>query len=143
VDISRVPTTSRTDGPINYIVFRYTDLLMLKAEFVMNGALGSRETDVDAVISQVRARAVIGAPPLNNVSKTLFLEERRREFIGEGVRWFDLIRSGTVENTMKAWIEAEDGGGQMREFKKEYVLYPIPQSEMNTTPGLYDQNDGY
>src|SRR5690606_3966939 len=143
VDISRVPTTSRTDWPINYIVFRYTDLLMLKAECVLNGAPGSRETDVDAVINQVRARAGVGSTPLTNVTKAQLLEERRREFIGEGVRWFDLIRSGTVENTMKAWIEAEDGGGQMREFKKEYVLYPIPQAEMNTAPGLYDQNDGY
>lgn len=142
VDITKVPTTSRFDWPINFIVFRYTDLLMLKAECVLNGAPGSTVTDVDAVVNAVRERAGL-TEPLINVTKAQLLEERRREFIGEGVRWFDLIRSGTVENTMKSWIEAEDTGGQMEHFKIEYILYPVPQSEMNTTPGLYDQNDGY
>lgn len=142
VDISRVPTTSRTDWPINYIVFRYTDLLMLKAECVLNGAPGSTDTDVDAVVNAVRERAGL-TTSLTGVTKEQLLEERRREFIGEGVRWFDLIRSGTVENTMNAWIEEEDTGGQMRDFQLDYVLYPIPQSEMNTAPGLYDQNNGY
>lgn len=142
VDISRVPTTSRTDWPINYIVFRYTDLLMLKAECVLNGAPGSTDTDVDDVVNFVRERAGLTVP-LTGVTKEQLLEERRREFIGEGVRWFDLIRSGTVENTMNTWIEEEDTGGQMRDFQIDYVLYPVPQSEMNTAPGLYDQNNGY
>src|SRR5690606_26725812 len=121
VDISRVPTTSRTDWPINYIVFRYTDLLMLKAECVLNGAPGSTDTDVDAVVNAVRERAGL-TTPLTGVTKEQLLEERRREFIGEGLRWFDLIRSGTVETTMKSWIAAEDSGGQMEDFKIEYVL---------------------
>ncbi|MBD1424686.1 RagB/SusD family nutrient uptake outer membrane protein [Sphingobacterium arenae] len=142
VDISRVPITSRTDWPINYIVFRYTDLLMLKAECVLNGASGSTDTDVDDIVNFVRERAGLTSP-LTGVTKAQLLEERRREFIGEGIRWFDLIRSGTVENTMNTWIEEEDTGGQMRDFQIDYVLYPVPQSEMNTAPGLYDQNNGY
>jgi len=142
VDITKVPTTSRMDWPINYIVYRYTDLLMLKAECVLNGAPGSTDTDVDAVVNAVRERAGL-TTPLTGVTKEQLLEERRREFIGEGLRWFDLIRSGTVETTMKSWIAAEDSGGQMEDFKIEYVLYPVPQSEMNNAPGLYEQNRGY
>lgn len=142
VDITKVPTTSRFDWPINYIVFRYTDLLLLKAECVLNGAPGSVTDDVDAVVNAVRERAGL-TTPLSGVTKEQLLEERRREFVGEGLRWFDLIRSGTVETTMNAWIEEEDAGGQMRDFQIDYVLYPIPQSEMNTAPGLYEQNNGY
>lgn len=142
VDVTKVPTTSRFDWPINYIVFRYTDLLMLKAECVLNGAPGSTDTDVDAVVNAVRERAGL-TTVLTNVTKEQLLEERRREFVGEGLRWFDLIRSGTVETTMKAWIAAEDLGGQMQDFRIEYVLYPVPQSEMNIAPGLYEQNAGY
>jgi len=141
VDITKVPTTSRFDWPINYIVFRYTDLLMLKAECVLNGAPGSTVTDVDAVVNAVRERAGL-TTPLTGVTKEQLLEERRREFVGEGLRWFDLIRSGTVETTMKTWIETEDSG-QMEDFKTDYILYPIPQSEMSNAPGLYDQNNGY
>ncbi len=142
VDITKVPTTSRMDWPINYIVYRYTDLLMLKAECVLNGAPGSTVTDVDAVVNAVRERAGLSST-LTGVTKGQLLEERRREFIGEGSRWFDLIRSGTVEATIKSWIAAEDSGGQMEDFKIEYVLYPVPQSEMSNAPGLYEQNRGY
>ena len=142
VDITRVPTTSRTDWPINYIVFRYTDLLLLKAECVLNGAPGSTTADVDDVVNAIRERAGLKTK-LTGVTKAQLLDERRREFIGEGTRWFDLIRSGTVESTMKSWIDAEDAGGQMRDFDINYVLYPVPQSELNTAPGLYEQNPGY
>lgn len=142
VDITKVPTTSRFDWPINYIVFRYTDLLLLKAECILNGAPGAATTDVDAVVNAVRLRAGL-TTPLVGVTKAQLLEERRREFVGEGLRWFDLIRSGTVDATMKAWIAAEDSGGQMEDFTLDFTLYPVPQSELNTTPGLYEQNKGY
>lgn len=142
VDLTKVPTTSRMDWPINFIVFRYTDLLMLKAECVLKGAAGNTATDVDAVVNKIRARAGL-TEPLTGVTLLQLLEERRRELIGEGSRWFDLIRSGLVESTMKSWISREDEGGQMEDFRIEYVLYPVPQSELNTAPGLYEQNDGY
>lgn len=141
VDVTRIPTTSRMDWPINYIVYRYTDLLMLKAECVLQGAPGSRTTDVDDVVNAVRTRAGLETS-LNNVTLEQLMAERRREFVGEGMRWFDLIRSGTVESTISSWI-AEEDPGQMEDFRVEYVLYPIPQSELNTAPGLYEQNQGY
>ncbi|GHE48214.1 membrane protein [Sphingobacterium griseoflavum] len=142
VDITKVPTTSRLDWPINFIVFRYTDLLLLKAECILNGAPGDAATEVDAVVNAVRSRAGY-TEPLSGVTKMQLLEERRREFIGEGTRWFDLIRSGIVENTLKNWIQKEDTGGQMEDFVVDYVLYPVPQSELNKSPGLYEQNKGY
>lgn len=142
VDLTKVPTTSRMDWPINYIVFRYTDLLLLKAECVLNGAPGSAATDVDDVVNAVRDRAGL-TTTLSGVTKAELLEERRREFIGEGTRWFDLIRSGTVKETIDAWIAAEDDGGQMEKFKIEYTIYPVPKSEMDKVPGLYEQNEGY
>lgn len=142
VDLDNVPTTSRMDWPINYIVFRYTDLLLLKAECVLNGAAGSVAQDVDAIVNKVRQRAGISAT-LTDVTKDELLAERRHEFVGEGLRWFDLIRTGKVEQTMSSWIQAEDGGRQMQSFNVNYVLYPVPQSELNTSPGLYEQNPGY
>lgn len=142
VDITKVPKTSRMDWPINFIVFRYTDVLLLKAECILNGAAGNKATEVDAVVNQVRARAGLSGN-LAGVTKAQLLEERRREFVGEGSRWFDLIRSGEVESVMKAWIAKEDVMNQMEDFQVNYVLYPIPQSELDTKPGLYQQNPGY
>lgn len=130
------------DWPINYIVFRYSDLLLLKAECILNGASGNIQTDVDAVVNQIRKRAGL-TTELTNVTKSQLMDERRREFIGEGVRWFDLVRSGSVESVMKAWIRKEDVAKQMLDFQVNYVLYPVPQSELDNSPGLYTQNPGY
>jgi hypothetical protein len=37
IDLTKVPS-NRIDWPINFIVIRYTDILMLKAECILHGA---------------------------------------------------------------------------------------------------------
>lgn len=140
VDITKVPTSSRLDWPINFIVMRYTDILMLKAECILNGAAGT-QAEVDAIVNQVRLRA--GLAPLVNVTLPQLMEERRKEFAAEGNRWHDLVRSGLVETKIPAWIEAEDVSNQMQNFIKEYIIYPVPQSQLDVRQGLYSQNVGY
>ena len=139
IDLTQVPS-NRIDWPINFIVSRYTDILMLKAECILHGAAGS-QTDVDDIVNQVRARA--GLAPISNVTLPQLFDERRKEFAGEGSRWHDLVRSGQVESIMQAWIATEDVKNQMKPFDKNYIIYPIPQSEIDAAPGLYDQNQGY
>lgn len=139
VDISKVPN-NRVDWPINFIVLRYTDVLMLKAECILHGASGTQET-VDGIINQVRNRAGLG--PVSNVTLSTLMEERRREFAAEGSRWHDLVRSGLVTTKIPSWIQAEDVRHQMQPFETNYIIYPIPQSELDSAPGLYTQNPGY
>lgn len=139
VDLTKVPS-NRLDWPINFIALRFTDVLMLKAECILHGATGS-QADVDAIVNQVRNRA--GLTSIANVSLTRLMEERRKEFAAEGSRWHDLVRSGSIETIMPAWIAAEDVQKVMQPFQKNYILYPIPQSELDIKPGLYEQNSGY
>ena len=139
VDLTKVPS-NRLDWPINFIVMRYTDVLMLKAECILHGATGT-QAEVDAIVNQVRTRA--GVPAIANVTMPQLMEERRREFAAEGLRWHDLVRSGLVETIMPAWIAAEDVQLKMSPFQKNYVIYPVPQSELDVKQGLYDQNPGY
>jgi hypothetical protein len=142
LDTTRIPTTTRFDWGINFIAIRYTDILMLKAECVLRGAPGSQATDVDAVVNQVRARA--GLPAIANVTMPQLLEERRREFANEGLRWFDLQRSGQLINIMNAWIAVEDAGlKKMNQVTANHIIYPVPQSQQDAAPGLYTQNPGY
>jgi hypothetical protein len=96
---------------------------------------------VDAIVNQVRVRAKV--PPISNVTLTRLFEERRKEFAAEGTRWHDLVRSGNIEPIMTTWIGKEDVGKTMQPFQINYILYPIPQSELDVKPGLYDQNLGY
>jgi starch-binding outer membrane protein, SusD/RagB family len=132
----------RFDWPINYIELRYTDVRMMKAEAILKGATGT-QAEVDAIVNEVRNRAGITSP-LTNVNLRQLMEERRREFAAEGLRWHDLVRSGLVLEVMNAWIPQEDVRNQVRRpVTADYIIYPIPTSEMDVKKGLYDQNPGY
>src|SRR4029079_5990614 len=109
---------------------------MLKAECVLHGATGSQATDVDAVVNLVRTRA--GLPAIANVTLPQLLDERRREFAGEGSRWFDLQRSGNLITIMNAWIAVDDAAlHKMNQVTAKDIIYPVPQSQLDAAPGLY------
>jgi hypothetical protein len=140
MDSTKIPV-SRFDWGINFIAIRYTDILMLKAECILHGATGT-QTDVDAIVNQVRARA--GQPAVSNVTLAQLFDERRREFAGEGLRWFDLQRSGNLITIMNAWIAVEDVAiHKMNQVTVNAIIYPVPQSQLDAAPGLYGQNPGY
>jgi starch-binding outer membrane protein, SusD/RagB family len=142
LDTTKVPTTnSRFDWAMNFIAIRFTDILMLKAECILHGAPGT-QADVDGIVNQVRARA--GLPAITNVTLPQLFDERRREFAGEGSRWFDLQRSGNLVTIMNAWKTVEDAAlHKMNPIVPNYIIYPVPQSQLDAAPGLYQQNPGY
>lgn len=140
VDLTKVPS-NRLDWPINFIVMRYTDVLMLRAECVLHGGGGNVATDVIAPINLIRQRA--GLTPVATLTLDQLMAERRVEFAAEGSRWHDLVRSGLVTSKIPAWITAEDVQNQMQPFVKDFVIYPIPQSQLDVKAGLYTQNPGY
>jgi starch-binding outer membrane protein, SusD/RagB family len=129
----------RADWPINFIVIRYTDVLMMKAEAMLHGAPGT-QAEVDALVNQVRARA--GLDPVANVTLEQLMEERRREFAGEGLRWNDLVRSGMAVTTMNNFIASEKLT-TVNPVIPAFTLYPVPAAELQAKPGLYTQNKGY
>jgi hypothetical protein len=138
IDITK-KGTSGTDWPINFILLRYTDILLMKAECILHGASGS-QTDVDAIVNQVRSRAGLAA--ISNVTLGALMEERRREFVGEGLRWNDLVREGLAVDAMNAWIKS-DAITTINPVVANYIIYPVPASEIQTKAGLYTQNPGY
>jgi hypothetical protein len=127
------------DWGINQPVLRYTDVLMMYAETLLH--TGGSQAEVDGIINQVRARA--GLAGITGVNEDVLLAERRREFAAEGLRWHDLVRTGKAVTVMNAWMAKEDDKKVMKPMKTEYIIYPIPQTEMNIKPGLYEQNAGY
>ncbi|MBF9221169.1 RagB/SusD family nutrient uptake outer membrane protein [Hymenobacter ruricola] len=134
--------TTRTDWPINFIVMRYTDVLMMKAEAILKGG-GGAPADVDAIMSQVRARAGLTGT-VTGTTYAQLMEERRREFVGEGLRWHDLVRSGNAVNILNAWIAQDDVSKRMRSpLNANDLLYPVPQAELAASAYLYEQNPGY
>ena len=71
------------------------------------------------------------------------MEERRREFLGEGIRWNDLVREGMAITTMNAWITGDTLSSTISPVIPGFIIYPVPEQEILTAPGLYTQNPGY
>lgn len=73
--------------------------------------------------------------------------ERRMEFGMEGTRFFDLVRWGIAADVLNSYIAVEKtrynflANAQFTKGRDEYL--PIPQTEINLTHGLYQQNNGW
>ncbi len=139
VDLTRYVT--RYNWGVNFPVLRYTDVLMLRAECTLHGGGGS-QADVDAIMTTVRRRAGDSVAVTGTTLDQLFAE-RRKEFFNEGNRWFDLQRSGKIMEIMQAWDAAVDVQNRINPFQYNYILYPVPNSQIRIKPGLYSQNPGY
>lgn len=123
------PTTVGAEHPH---VIRLAEVVLIKAEAL---ARLNRLAEAVAEYNKVRIRAglpkhVLGVDVTtqDDVLAAIMLE-RRHEFAFEGDRWPDLVRAG-LAGTVK---ELGDPG---------YVLFPIPERDITTTPGMI-QNPGY
>lgn len=127
----------------DYPVIRYADVLLMYAE--ASNELGN-SAEAHQYINMVRKRARFdgsvyrnAVPDYVNLSQQEFraavLKERRLEFVAEGQRWFDLVRTETLETLVPI---AKPG---IVPAPKNY-LYPIPQREIDLNPNLV-QNTGY
>lgn len=137
-DPDRTHATNQSNA--NVYVLRYSDALLMLAEAI-NESTGPNTLAYE-LINRVRRRAYGNIDyDLSNLSQNEFREavylERRKEFVFEGQRWFDLVRTGKFYETMLN--HTENGGNNVQPF---HVLMPIPQREMDTNPNLV-QNDGY
>ena len=131
----------RFDWPINFPIIRYTDVLLMKAEAILQGAPGTQDEVVD-IVNRVRERA--GIDPVSNVDLPMLIEERRREFAAEGLRWHDLVRSGLVIEEMNEWLPEADVLNKMPEtLNPNFIIYPVPFTQLIVKEGLYEQNPGY
>lgn len=121
----------------DFVVFRYADVLLMKAEALMRKNGGTATEEAVALVNQIRARAFPEDPSKLYTTGTLTLDEllaeRGREFAGENLRRNDLIRFGKYNDP----TEFRPGGAD-----QHYNLFPIPQSQLNTNPNLV-QNPGY
>ena len=129
--------------PNNLIIFRYAETLLNYAELVgVLGATASSGVTPQDCLDEVRSRAGLGSIP---VSKDNIKAERRKEFVGEGMRFWDLIRWGDAATVLTENDAAHQSVRTFDPSKDKYL--PIPQSEMSRTAGTGEyelkQNKGY
>ena len=151
---------------MNRIVFRYADVLLMRAEAL---AQTGNTTDAIALINQVRERAagmmtnsVVSSYPnkygvhfavgkyngtysKDDAMKILKME-RRLELAMESERFFDLVRWGDAATVINKFYTTESEkmnflkGSDFTANKNEYL--PIPWEQLAASNGHYTQNCG-
>jgi hypothetical protein len=134
--------TSNTiaDGGSNFVVLRLADIFLMMAECF---AEQNNTVNANLYLNKIKTRA--GIATVNLPTKDLLLNEidreRRLEFVGEGHRWFDLIRTGKAISVMTTHF-TNNQGYSTAQIKAHHLLMPVPQGQINTDPAL-KQNPGY
>lgn len=147
-------------GQFDHPVMRSSEAYLIAAEAIVkgasNGSIGSAADYYNAVVNRAVGAsntANMAADP-NDLSTTasksyrasgtvtidMILDERAREFMGEGLRWYDLKRTGKLIERAKAfnpWI------GGLNYIQDHHYLRPIPLSEIDLSSNEVSQNPGY
>ena len=142
-DQDAYPPDKTGQSGANFPVMRYSEILLIYAEALNELNQGPTQDAYDAV-NQVRERARNGVegvlPDLSGLSYAAFrdavLKEKRCETVNEGQRWFDLVRTGNLEEYVK---RAKGDKANPQPFN---YVFPIPQRELDLNQHLI-QNDQY
>lgn len=138
--------TSNRDYPNNYPVIRYEDVLLMQAEVLNEGVGDGASVPAQALTYLNRIRTRAGVPVLKTMTKENFRlaleQERRWEFAAEGLRWFDLVRTGRALPVMNQFIK-DNGVRHPTPLDEHDLLFPIPLQELQINPGFWQQNPGY
>jgi len=125
---------------IDYIVFRYADVLLMLSEAIVRSG-NAVTSEAVSLLSQVHERAGLPALSAGDFASAedfldAVLEERGHELWFEGFRREDLIRYGKYIEYMKTYKHSSTAADYM-------VLFPLPQDVINEGGGIVHQNDGY
>lgn len=135
------PDRQKVEGQRDFILMRLGDAYLLRAEarLKQGNTQGAAED-----INLIRRR---GAQPgreaemeitAADVTLDFILDERARELVGEGHRWWDLTRTGKLVERVR--LHNPQAAPNIQDF---HVVRPIPQDQIDRTLGGYPQNPGY
>lgn len=137
-----IPRTRSTDAqgdrnltnPNNYRAIRFADVLLMAAE-AFNRRTNPDDAKAQTYLNRVRERAF--GTTANNITATgdvlyeNILQERRVELVGEGHRFFDLVRTGKAAQEINGFVSGK------------HELFPIPAIEIQLAGNRWPQNPQY
>ncbi len=112
-------------------VFRYADILLMKAEAILRGGTPTNGQTALSLVNLVRANRTTSAA-LSTVDLNFLYTERCREFAWENWHRNDMIRFGRYESSY----------GFKRDANTYKRIFPIPTGALVLNPAL-KQNPGY
>lgn len=128
------------DSGSNVVVLRLAEIYLMLAECY---AQTGDTTNANIYVNKIKTRA--GLDNVNISDKNTLLDEiateRRKELIGEGHRWFDLVRTGKAIEVMTKHFQNTPGYSTAK-IQQYNLVMPVPQGQINTDPSI-KQNPGY
>jgi starch-binding outer membrane protein, SusD/RagB family len=141
-------------------VYRYADIMLLRAEALTHKGRYQEALDI---VNKVRSRVGYNIQAklsdytgdiMKGIERTV-LKERQLELLGEGKRWFDLIRIGKIydysnngyeylREIMNPILSSRTGGIPFEGKAMGRILFPINSDVFNANQNLVgDQNPPY
>lgn len=120
-------------NPNNYRAIRYADVLLMAAEAYNRGNIS--DAKAQEYLNEVRRRAF--GDTNHDITLTgsaltdAIYHERRVELMGEGHRFFDLVRTGRAANEIDGFVAGKN------------EVFPIPLEEIEFSNGIWEQNPNY
>lgn len=161
------------DSPRPYPLAKFSELYLLAAEAAVKGATTQSGYTARELVNVLRARAGVWTFDNNNnrekvadysaemtaatpqtITIDYILDERGREFFGEGIRWWDLVRTQTWSERAATYTICGMLAGDhtpetvTRTIEPYHYLRPIPQGQldalqMSSEEKAAYQNPGY
>lgn len=96
------------------VIFRYEEVVLLRAEALF---YLRKSSDAIALLNSIRTRRGLEEfKPGDGPLEEAIFQERRRELLGEGWRWFDMVRFGKTSDYT---------GLTLQDIQKGALLWPI------------------
>jgi len=124
-----IPDANLTN-PNNYRAIRFADVLLMAAEALNRGSIDDGTAQI--YLNRVRTRAGLADVAATGAALTeAIYQERRVELVGEGHRFFDLVRTGRAAQEIDGFTAGKN------------ELFPIPSIEIELAGNRWNQNPGY
>jgi hypothetical protein len=147
----------------NWIIYRLAEVYFMKAEALLQSDYEANRQDALHIVNQIYMRAHPALLPADTVYtllqydtkqklNDLILKEKQKEFLFEGKRWYDLLRTSRREkdNPMRVFnefigrnIDVSYAELAMEKYKNEWARYlPVPLHDLEINK-LLVQNPFY
>jgi iron complex outermembrane receptor protein len=149
-----------------YVIAKFSEFYFIAAEAAVKGAKTTAGNTARDLINVIRARAgkwtysvgyncakvedhseeLTAATPAE-ITIDYIMDERLREYFGEGYRWYDLVRTQTWEKFAGVYHIADGNGRQavekVRDIQKNFYLRPIPNTQIDAMIMTKQQKAAY
>ena len=153
---------AESDAFANWIIYRLSDMLLIKAEALIERGQGDDFDKAFALIDVVNKRAndAVNGTRSSTLKKSdyieskaameeLLLDERQREFLFEGKRWYDLVRvarrdgkNTRLVNLVTRKYQENVNALKIKLADPNIIYFPYAKSELKVNP-LLKQNPAF